>query len=80
MHEHKDKNDKPVYMVHRDLKSENILLENKGDLTKLKLIDFGTSKHISSQDASLYDRVGTLGYMAPEVIKSSLRDMTGGYN
>lgn len=36
MHENK--------VVHRDLKPENIMLETKGDINDLKIIDFGTAK------------------------------------
>jgi len=31
-------------ICHRDLKPENFLLMNEGDLTSIKLIDFGLSK------------------------------------
>lgn len=40
----------------------------------MKIGDFGTSKHIASEDASTYLRTttGTLGYMAPEMLDTSI--------
>lgn len=35
-------------MCHGDLKPENIMLKNPGDLTAVKLIDFGYSQKISA--------------------------------
>jgi len=54
-------------IIHRDLKLENVLLENK-DETTLKIADFGFSKMKSPKlDASV---CGTDEYMAPEVLKN----------
>lgn len=50
--------------MHRDLKPENILLRPKD--MKWVLIDFGLSAFINEQ--YLYDKCGTMGYMAPEVL------------
>jgi len=33
-------------ICHRDIKLENLMLQNKGDLSNLKFIDFGLSKDI----------------------------------
>ncbi|CAL1164970.1 unnamed protein product [Cladocopium goreaui] len=53
-------------IVHRDLKLENWLFEKKGG-EDLKLIDFGLSKFwVPSKKMEM--RVGTLDYMAPEVL------------
>ncbi|KAK9119760.1 hypothetical protein Scep_017853 [Stephania cephalantha] len=56
-----------VKVVHRDIKSYNILLDMK---YKPKIADFGLAKLYANEDASLlYTAVqGTLGYMAPEYI------------
>ncbi|XP_069883402.1 ribosomal protein S6 kinase-related protein [Dipodomys merriami] len=51
-------------IVHRDVKMENILLDERGHL---KLTDFGLSRHLS-QGARAYTICGTLQYMAPEVL------------
>jgi serine/threonine protein kinase len=64
-------------IVHRDLKPENILLDNQDDIGGLKIIDFGTAKLFKNrndpeEEAQLHERVGTISYMAPEVVKANL--------
>ncbi|XP_003931474.1 ribosomal protein S6 kinase-related protein [Saimiri boliviensis] len=51
-------------IMHRDVKMENILLDERGHL---KLTDFGLSRHLP-QGARAYTVCGTLQYMAPEVL------------
>ncbi|KDD72402.1 protein kinase [Helicosporidium sp. ATCC 50920] len=52
--------------THRDLKLENLLLSRPGDLSALKIADFGLAKdHV---DAPLSTVCGTPQYVAPEVI------------
>lgn len=53
-------------VTHRDLKLENILLEQKDDLSSIKIADFGLAKKSSRP---LQTMCGTLYYVAPEVIK-----------
>ncbi|CAG9324500.1 unnamed protein product [Blepharisma stoltei] len=57
-------------IVHRDLKPENLLLENKKPDARLKLIDFGTSKHFEPKE-KMKHFIGTSYYVAPEVISGS---------
>ncbi|KAG8450806.1 hypothetical protein GDO86_003177 [Hymenochirus boettgeri] len=51
-------------IIHRDLKMENILLDERGHL---KLTDFGFSRQLSFGEHA-YTICGTLQYMAPEVL------------
>ena len=55
-------------VCHRDLKPENILLSSIDEFSQIKLIDFGLSKVLKTMDDIMNGEVGTLYYMAPEVI------------
>ena len=66
-------------VVHRDLKLENILLANcSHDMSKVKIIDMGFAKKLSSAGATstegeaMHSVCGTALYFAPEVVKPSL--------
>ena len=53
--------------VHRDLKPDNILIDNLKDFTTIKLVDFGLSASFRINMAySLNEKMGTLLFMAPE--------------
>lgn len=54
-------------IAHRDLKLENILLDNEG---YLKVIDYGLAKKIPRGYKS-YEFLGTFLYMAPEMVAKS---------
>jgi 5'-AMP-activated protein kinase catalytic alpha subunit len=56
-------------VVHRDIKLDNILLDQRG---LLKLGDFGVSRAIKNE--ILKDQCGTPAYIAPEVL------LNKGYN
>jgi tetratricopeptide (TPR) repeat protein len=51
-------------IIHRDLKPANILVENE----HVYLLDFGLAAH---QEQTARETVGTLAYMAPEVLQSA---------
>ena len=63
-------------IAHRDMKPENILLEDREDFINIKIIDFGTAVTIQKNNKSkgrnnnwmLTDVVGSAYYIAPEVI------------
>src|SRR5690349_12259819 len=59
-------------IMHSDIKPNNILLVNSGDVTKIKLVDFGFATKTSSNNRQL--KCGTPGYMAPELIKGERYD------
>eukprot|EP00359_Climacostomum_virens_P005883 CAMPEP_0204902644 /NCGR_PEP_ID=MMETSP1397-20131031/3790_1 /ASSEMBLY_ACC=CAM_ASM_000891 /TAXON_ID=49980 /ORGANISM="Climacostomum Climacostomum virens, Strain Stock W-24" /LENGTH=484 /DNA_ID=CAMNT_0052071179 /DNA_START=2503 /DNA_END=3957 /DNA_ORIENTATION=- len=56
------------HIVHRDLKLENILLDEKSFNANLKVIDFGLSTLISTNQR-LTQCLGSAYYMAPEVFE-----------
>lgn len=60
-----------IGIAHRDLKPENIMFESKSLDSTLKLIDFGYSK---KTDENLETPVGTVAYVAPEVITTNHYD------
>lgn len=55
-------------IIHRDIKPENILITQDNHL---KLVDFNCAKKLSSRKTMRNTFVGTLSYVAPEVIKNS---------
>ncbi|CAI5502415.1 unnamed protein product [Closterium sp. Naga37s-1] len=58
-------------IVHRDLKTDNLLLDQKHRV--VKIADFGVSR-VEPGDCSMKRRTGTYGYMAPEVLKEQPYD------
>ena len=54
-------------LVHRDLKLENIVLESEDSL-KIKIVDLG----ILGQKDEDETNIGSLHYMAPEILKEEM--------
>ena len=59
-------------IVHRDLKASNFLFARKDDAESIVIIDFGLTQHTvpksKEQPAIFKDAVGTVYYVAPEVL------------
>ncbi|TKA68937.1 hypothetical protein B0A49_05344 [Cryomyces minteri] len=54
--------------AHRDLKPQNIFVVVKGPpVWRVKIGDFGISKRVQKDDTAFRTRVGTEGYLAPEM-------------
>ncbi|KAI0539441.1 kinase-like protein [Xylaria digitata] len=57
--------------AHRDLKPGNILVASYSPRWVVKIADFGISKQFMEGGTNLRTQVGTLSYMAPEVLGAS---------
>ncbi|MFT3768869.1 MAG: serine/threonine-protein kinase [Minicystis sp.] len=58
-------------MVHRDLKPENVFIVCRDEEERVKILDFGIAKLLGPGGApQLTQPMGTLHYIAPEVITS----------
>merc|ERR1711920_653281 len=58
------------HICHRDLKLENILLAKKGDLSDVKIADFGLSGFYRP-GATQKTNCGSISYLPPEVFKGT---------
>jgi len=59
-------------IVHRDLKPENVLCCKKDSVERIKVADFGISKHMDGSASTFSTPVGTLTYTAPELLNGEL--------
>ena len=55
-------------ICHRDIKPENFLFSSEKESARLKLIDFGLSHKLGKWLKGMKEIVGTIHYVAPEVI------------
>lgn len=60
-------------IIHRDIKSDNLLMSTNGDI---KLADFGYAVQLTSEVAGRGSKVGTVCWMAPELIKGERKYTT----
>lgn len=56
------------HIIHRDIKSDNILLSNSGDI---KIGDFGYAAQLTRERKKRNSKVGTVCWMAPEIIRAT---------
>ncbi|RNF23292.1 putative protein kinase-like protein [Trypanosoma conorhini] len=63
-------------LVHRDIKPLNMLMDRKTN--SVKLCDFGTCADMSQQ-AGRFTVIGTIGWIAPEVLDSGMMDCRSGH-
>lgn len=62
-------------VIHRDIKSNNIKISSQG---QVKLLDFGIAKGQTSQQLTQVGSViGTLQYLAPELVRGGTADASG---
>ncbi|CAI5983710.1 unnamed protein product [Closterium sp. NIES-65] len=59
------------HVVHRDIKPENILLAHPSSPTDVRVIDFGVAAFLKPGGKMLTHAVGSLFYIAPEVLSGS---------
>ncbi|CAG9335416.1 unnamed protein product [Blepharisma stoltei] len=60
-------------IAHRDIKPENILLEEQGDISNIKLIDFGASERFT-KGVPIEGTLGTAYYISPEVLSGTYNE------
>lgn len=60
-------------IMHRDMKLENILVDNSG---YLKIIDFGLAKILNQGDSLAQSYCGTPEYLSPEMVQGTGHDFT----
>ncbi len=58
-----------INIVHRDMKSKNVLLTNTPPLCQAKLCDFGLAR-MKLESATMTGNIGTVNWTAPEVMSN----------
>jgi serine/threonine protein kinase len=62
---------------HRDIKPENLMVDEEGDVT---ILDFGIARDAArprTRPGEMTDRIGTLGYLPPEMARCEATDHRG---
>jgi Ca2+-binding EF-hand superfamily protein len=55
-------------IIHRDIKPQNIMLVDESKISKIKIVDFGLSKVVGSNEKA-NEFLGTINFSAPEVVR-----------
>jgi serine/threonine protein kinase len=72
VHEKRDKNDRELGLVHRDVSPQNIFLTTSGGV---KLVDFGVAKAVHRVSDTLSGTIkGKVTYMSPEQVRAERLD------
>ena len=53
-------------ILHRDIKSDNILCDSKGDI---KISDLGFSAYLTAENSRRTSRCGTINWISPEIVQ-----------
>ncbi|CAD8119162.1 unnamed protein product [Paramecium primaurelia] len=61
-------------ILHRDLKPENMILRKKGVLEDVVIADFGLADFYDPFGNYMFQRCGTPGFVAPEVLQDKIYD------
>ena len=56
-------------IIHRDIKIENILMSDFTEEAKVRIGDLGSAAKLASVNDTSQFMIGTLGYIAPEVLR-----------
>jgi serine/threonine protein kinase len=59
-------------ILHRDLKSANVMVRKEGESLSVKLLDFGLARTRSHVQGRTGEIAGTLSYMAPELFQGQV--------
>ncbi|CAD8074652.1 unnamed protein product [Paramecium sonneborni] len=61
-------------VIHRDIKPENLILKDENDITNIVIADFGLADFYQENGEYLFNKCGSLGYVAPEILQDKLYD------
>lgn len=61
-------------VIHRDIKPENLILKDENDITNIVIADFGLADFYQENGEYLFNKCGSLGYVAPEILQDKFYD------
>ena len=61
--------------MHRDIKPENLILRRRHDISNIVICDFSLSDFLNNEGKYKFTRCGTVGYVAPEILKDQKYNM-----